>query len=71
MQNKCIMFCLQLEKMYRICVNEFLELNWLNAHDRYLQFIVSDILKCYTNQSPDYFNEVFFPVGDNGLATRC
>ena len=37
-QNKCIRFCLQLD-------NEFLELNWLNAHDRYLQFIVPDIFK--------------------------
>ena len=35
-QNKCIRFCLQLDKMSRICVNEFLELNWLNVHDRYL-----------------------------------
>ena len=42
-QNKCLRFCLQLNKMSRICVNEFLELNWLNVHDRYLQFIVSDV----------------------------
>ena len=71
MQNKCISFCLQLDKMSRICVNEFLELNWLNVHDRYLQFIVSDIFKFYNNQCPDYFNEVFCPVDDNGVATRC
>ena len=72
-QNKCIRFCLQLDKMSRICVNEFLELNWLNVHDRYLQFIVSDIFKFYNNQCPDYFNEVFCPIDDNGVgtATRC
>ena len=57
--------------MSRICVKEFLELNWLNVHDRYLQFIVSDIFKFYNNQCPDYFNEVFCPVDDNGVATRC
>ena len=51
--------------MSRICVNEFLELNWLNVHDRYLQFIVSDIFKFYNNQCPDYFNEVFCPIDDN------
>ena len=39
MQNKCISFCLQLDKMSRICVNEFLELNVFNVHDRYLQFL--------------------------------
>ena len=55
-QNKCIRFCLQLDKMSRICVNEFLELNWLNVHIRYLQFIVSDIFEFYNNQYPDYFN---------------
>ena len=57
--------------MSRICVNEFLELNWLNVHDRYyLQFIVSNIFKFYNNQCPDYFNEIFCPAEDNGVATR-
>ena len=37
-QNKNMRFCLQLDKMSRICAKEFLELNRLNAHDRYLQF---------------------------------
>ena len=70
-QNKCIRFCLQLDKMSRICVNEFLKLNWLNVHDRYLQFIVSDIFKFCNNQCPDYFNEIFCPVDDNGIAMHC
>ena len=70
MQNKCIRFCSHLEKMLRICMNEFLELNWLNVHDRYLQFTVSDIFKFYNNQCADYFNEVFCPVDDNGVATH-
>ena len=68
--------------MSRICAKEFIELNWLNVHDRYLQFIVSnqgfwisfpnpwsDIFKVFKNQCPDYFNEVFCPVDDNGVAT--
>ena len=62
-----MMFCLQLGKMSRIWVKEFLELNHLNVHDRYLQFIISDIFKFYINQCPDYFNEVFSPVNKNGL----
>ena len=68
-QNKCISFCLQLDKMSWICVKEFLELNWLNVN-RYLQFIASDFSKFYNNQCPDYFNEVFCPVDDNGVAVR-
>ena len=71
MQNKCIRFCLQLDKMSRILVNEFLELNWLNVNDIYLQFIVFDIFKFYNNQCPDYFNEVFCPVDDNRVAMWC
>ena len=57
--------------MSRIYVNEFLELNWLNVHDRYLQFIVSDIFKFYHNQCSDYFSEVFFPLDNNGVAASC
>ena len=64
-------FCLQLDKMSRICVKEFLESNWFNVHDRYLHFIVSDIFKFYNNQCPDYFNEVFHPADNNGVATCC
>ena len=71
MQNKCIKFLLQLDKMAKTCVNEFLELNWLNVHDKYLRFIVSDIFKSYNDQCPDNFNNVFCPVEDNGVATCC
>ena len=61
-------FCLQLDKMSRIFPKEFIESNWLNVHDRYLQFIVSDIFKFYNSQCPEYFNEVFYPVDHDGVA---
>ena len=48
----------------------FLQLNWLNFHDRNLEFIVSDIFKFQNNQCPDYFDEFFCPVGENGVITR-
>ena len=54
-ENKCMMFCLQLHKRSKICVKEFLQLNWLNVHDRYLQFIVSNIFNFHNNQCPDFF----------------
>ena len=63
-------FCLQLDRMSRIFAKQFLELNWLNVHERYLQFIVSDIFKFYNIQCPDYFNDVFCPFDDNGVALR-
>ena len=66
-QNKCIRFCLQLDKGSKVRVKEFLQLNWLNVHNRYLQFIVSDIFKFQNDQFPDYFDELFLPVGVIGL----
>ena len=58
------------DKMLRICAEEFLELNWLRVHDRYLQFVVSNIFEFSSNQYPDYLNEVFCTVDDDGLASR-
>ena len=69
-QNKCIRFCLQLDKTSKIRLKEFLQLNWQNVHDRYLQFIVSDIFKFQNDQFPDHFNEFFSPVGENDVITR-
>ena len=68
-QNKCIRFCLQLDKRSKICIKEFLQLNWLNFHGRYLQFIVSDIFKFQNDQWHDYFNGIFCHVGENGVIT--
>ena len=45
-------------------------LNWLNVHDSYLQFIVSDIFKLQNNQCPSYFDELFCPAGENGVIKR-
>ena len=70
-QNKCIRFCLQQDKMSRICVKEFLELHWHNVYDRYLKFIIHDIFKFYNNQCPDNFDEVFCTVDDIAVATHC
>ena len=39
-QNKCIWFCLQLDRRSKIRVKKFKQLNSLNVHYRYLQFIV-------------------------------
>ena len=69
-QNKCIRFCLQLDKRSEIYVKGFLQLKWLNVHDRYLQFIVSDIFQFQNDQCPDYFSEIFCPVGENSVITR-
>ena len=68
-QKKYIRFCLQLDKRSKIRVKEILQLNWLNVHDRYLQFNLSVIFKFQNDQCPDCFNELFCPVGGNGVST--
>ena len=42
---------------------------WLNIHDRYLQFIVSKIFNFQNKQCPNYFDELFCYVGENGVIT--
>ena len=58
-QNKCIRYCLQLDKMTHISKSEFETLNWLPVKDRFNQSINSVVLKCFTKQCHSYLNEVF------------
>ena len=61
---------LKVHKKLKICIKEFLQSNWLNSHDRYFQFFVCDIFKFQSNQCPDCFDEIFYPVGENGVITH-
>ena len=64
-------FCLQLDKRSKSRVKEFLQLNWLNFHDRNLQLIVSDIFKTQNDQCPDSFDdERFSPIGENAIFSK-
>ena len=55
-QNKCIRYCLQLDKMTHISKNEFETLNWLPVKDRFNQSINSIVFNCFC---PSCLNEVF------------
>ena len=55
-QNKCIRYCLQLDKMTHISKNEFETLNWLPVKDRFNQSINSIVFKYFTKQCPSYLN---------------
>ena len=35
-----------------------------------MQFIVSDVFKFQNDQCPDYFDDFFCPVSENGVITR-
>ena len=53
-QNKCIRFCVQLDKMTHISHKEFETLNWLPVTERFNQCINSIVFKCVNNQCPNY-----------------
>ena len=57
-------FCLQLHKRPKIRVKEFLQLNWLNINDKYLQVTVSDNLRFCNGQCADYFDQCpdYYPI---------
>ena len=59
MQNKCIRFCLKLDKMHHISEEEFKVLNWLPTSKRVDQFINTITYNFASNICPYYLNEIF------------
>ena len=68
-QNKCIRFCLQLDKMTHISHKEFEILHWLPVTKRFNQCIDSIIFKYVNNQCPNYLNEDFQTAPENNIQT--
>ena len=61
---------MQLDKKTRIGVAEFKEINWLNINDRFSQCVLSSIYKFFNSESPEYFNEIYFPAEPSNINTR-
>ena len=64
-QNKCIRFCLQLDKMTYISHKEFETLNWLPVTERLNQCINSIVFKYVYDQRPNSLNAVFQTAPEN------
>ena len=69
-QNKCIRYCLQLNKMTHISKNVFETLNWLLVKDRFNQSVNSIISKYFTKQCTSYLDDIFELASPNNLRTR-
>ena len=67
-QNKCIRYCLQLDKMVHIFKNKFE--TRLPVKDRFNQSINFVVFKYFTKQWPSYLNEVLELACPNNLRTR-
>ena len=57
-QNKCMRFCLRLDKLKHICHEEFERLNWLPVTYRFKQCVISIAFKYFNGLCPNYLNEV-------------
>ena len=65
MQNKCICFRLQLDKMSTISHKEFKDLNWLPVVNSSEQYVISIVFKFINGNCLYYLNE-FFEFGPEG-----
>ena len=58
MQNKCIRFCLRLDKMHHISEEDFRSINWLLTSKRVDQCINTITFKFVNNTCPYYLKEI-------------
>ena len=67
--NKCIHFCLQLNKMSTISHKEFNDLNWLSIIIRFEQCVISIVFKFINGNCSYHLTEIFqfAPEGDISL----
>ena len=70
MQNKCIRFCLQVDKMSTISHKEFKDLNLLPAINRFEQCFISTVFKFMNDNCPYYFNGVFKFAPEGNISWR-
>ena len=69
-QNKCIRFCLNLDKIAHISQNEFEKLNWLPISNRINQCILSTTVKFVNDIGLNYLNEVFQWAAESNRTLR-
>ena len=70
MQNKCIGFRLQLDKMPAISHKELKDLNWLPVINRFEQCAISIVFKFISGNCPYYLNEVFEFAPEGNISLR-
>ena len=70
MQNKCVCFGLQLDKMSKISHKELKDLNWLPVFNRFEQCVVSIVFKFINDNCPHYLNEGFEFTSEGNISLR-
>ena len=70
MQNKCIRFCLKLDKMHHISEEDFKTINWLPVDQRVQQSLNVTVFKYVNKACPYYMKEVFEYASRGRISSR-
>ena len=70
MQNKCIRFCLKLDKRAHIGAKEFEQINWLPVEQRFNQCLCVNTFKFFNDKCPLYLKDIFDPSEHKHMETR-
>ena len=70
MQNKCIRFCLKLDKMHHISEEDFKTINWLPVDQRVQQSLNVTVFKYVNKACPYYMKEVFEYASQGRISSR-
>ena len=70
MQNKCIRFCLKLEKVHHISEEDFKTINWLPVDQIVQQSLNITVFKYVNNACPYYMEEVFEKASHGRTTSR-
>ena len=70
MQNKCISFCLKLDKMHHISEEDFKTINWLPVDQRVQQSLNVTSFKYFYKLYPYYIKEVFEYTSQGRISSR-
>ena len=63
-------FCLKLGDRSSLKSEEFEKINWLPVQGRISQCSLYSVYKFFSKNSPDYFEELYFPVEETAIQTR-
>ena len=70
MQNKCIRFCLELDKMHHISEEDFKTIIWLPVDKRAQQSLNVTVFKYVNKACPYYMKEVFDYASQGRISSR-
>ena len=69
-QNKCIRFCLKLDKIHHISEEDFKTISWLSVDQRVQQSLNVTVFKCVNNACLYYMKEVFEYASQGRISSR-